>query len=515
MRPLDWIVIAVYVSAVIGMGIWYGRRQRNLEDYFLGGHSIPWWAALMSLIATEISAATFLGAPEQGYTRDLTYLEMGIGTILARIALAYLFIGVYYRFNVYTVYGYLRSRFGLPTNSLTAGIFLLGRFFADGSRLFIAALAIQVATGLPLTTAIVVLAAAATAYTLFGGIKGVIFTEVVQATVLVSGALILIVSLAGHIPIGLPQIVSELADAEKFRLLDFRLTTPTGGFAPLVSTYHVLPAILGGFFLTMATHGTDQDMVQRLLTCKDSASGKRSLWMSGFLGIGITCLFITVGMLLFIYVRHLPATDQMAVLAGQLKDAGKNNQFLIHYIIRMLPAGVTGLVLAALVAAALSSLGSALNATSSTAVTDFYQQYVKPQAEPGHYVTVSRLVTCGIGSVVVGVGLLCADFSAHHPEVDLLSIALGSMTFFYGALLGIFLVGLFSKTRGNTMTNIVGALTSIALAVVLKFFTPVAYPWFIVLGTAVTAGISLLGRTPEAVLDAHHAAGVEADRQAA
>jgi Na+/proline symporter len=237
--------------------------------------------------------------------------------------------------------------------------------------------------------------------------------------------------------------------------------------------------------------------------------------MSGFLGIGITCLFMTVGMLLFIYLRHLPATDQMAVLAGQLKDAGKNNQFLIHYIIRMLPAGVTGLVLAALVAAALSSLGSALNATSSTAVTDFYQQYVKPQAEPGHYVNVSRGITCAIGGIVIAVALLCADFSAHHPEVDLLSIALGIMTFFYGALLGIFLVGLFSKSRGNSVTNTIGAVASIVLVIVLKFFTPVAWPWFIVIGTLVTAGISLLGRTPEAVLAAHEAAGAAADRQAA
>jgi Na+/proline symporter len=316
----------------------------------------------------------------------------------------------------------------------------------------------------------------------------------------------------GHIPLSVPGIVSELADANKFRLIDWRLMTDKGAFAPLVYPYHWLPAILGGFFLTMATHGTDQDMVQRLLTCKDSAGGKRSLWMSGFLGIGITCLFITVGMLLFIYVRHLPPTDAMAGLAAQLAADGKNNQFLIHYIVKVLPAGVTGIVLAALVAAALSSLGSAINATSSTAVTDFYQQYIKPQAEPAHYVRISRFVSLMIGTIVIAVALLCADFSAHHPEVDLLSIALGIMTFFYGALLGIFLVGLFSKTRGNSTTNIVGAVLSIVLIVCLKFFTPVAWPWFTLIGAAVTAGVSLLGRTPDAVLAAHEEAGRLADQ---
>ncbi|MEB3222720.1 MAG: sodium/solute symporter [Candidatus Sericytochromatia bacterium] len=495
MHTLDWVIIVFYVLLVTGLGVWFGRRQHDIGDFFLGGRSIPWWAALMSLIATEISAATFLGAPEQGYTRNLTYLQFSVGTIAARFAIAFLFIGLYYRFNVYTVYGYLMARFGLGTNTTTASVFLLGRLFADGARLFIASLAIHVATGLDITQSIVALAFAATFYTLFGGIKGVIWTEVIQATVLVSGALILVFSLLGHIPLGLGEVVGEIQAAGKFQVFDFNL----GGSDWLTNPYNAIPAIIGGFFLTMATHGTDQDMVQRLLTCKESAEGKRSLWMSGFIGVGITCIFLFIGQLLFVYVNHLAAGDKMALIAAQMKAEGHNNQFLLHYIVNVLPVGVTGLVLAAIIAAALSSLGSGINATSSTIITDLYQRYFKPQAAPEHYVGASRAATLLVGAVDAGIALAVAFFAEANKGVDLLSIALGVMTFFYGGMLGIFLVAIFSKTRGNTVSNVAAVATSIATVVYIKYNTTIAWPWMIVIGTFVTIAISLLGRTPDAI----------------
>jgi SSS family transporter len=499
MRPLDWAIVIFYVLLVTGLGIYVGRREKahDIKDYFLGGHSIPWWAALMSLIATEISAATFLGAPEQGYTRDLTYLQFSVGTIAARFAIAFLFIGAYYRFKVYTVYGYLMARFGLGTNTTTASVFMLGRLFADGARLFIASLAIHVATGIPIPGSILLLAFAATMYTLFGGIKGVIWTEVLQSTVLISGALILVGSLLSHIDLPFGQVIGEISAAGKFRLFDWTMYNDKGVLDALVNPYNAVPAIVGGFFLTMATHGTDQDMVQRLLTCKDSADGKRSLWLSGFIGVAITSIFMFIGMLLFVFINHLPATHEMAVLAAQLKAEGHNNQFILHYIVKMLPMGVTGLVLASVIAAALSSLGSGINATSSTVITDLYQRYFKRDAEPIHYVKASRVTTCIIGAIDAAIALAVAYFSATHSAVDLLSIALGVMTFFYGGLLGIFLVAIFTRTRGNTLTNVLGVVISIAVVVYLKNYTTLAWPWNIVIGTFITGGVSLLGRTPE------------------
>lgn len=514
MRSIDWVIVVFYVLLVTGLGIWFGRRNKNIEEYFLGGHSIPWWAALMSLIATEISAATFLGAPEQGYTHNLTYLQFSVGTIAARFAIAYLFIGIYYRFRVYTVYGYLLARFGLGTNTTTASVFMMGRLFADGARLFIASLAIHVATGLDIQGSIVALAFAATFYTLFGGIKGVIWTEVIQSSVLIGGALILLFSLLNHIHMPFNDIVTTIDQAGKFKLFDWTMTAPDGTWAALTNPYNAIPAIIGGFFLTMATHGTDQDMVQRLLTCKESGEGKRSLWMSGFIGLAITSVFMFIGQLLFVYVGHLAPTDPMAVTAKQLATDGHNNQLILYYIVNVLPAGITGLVLASVIAAALSSLGSGINATSSTVITDVYQRYVRKDAPPEHYVAASRVATCIVGAIDATIALAVSYFAQSHASVDLLSIALGVMTFFYGGMLGIFLVAVFSRTRGNTASNVTGVATSIVLVVYLNYMTKLPYPlnlpyehfhatlawpWNIVIGTLVTAGIALMGKTPVAI----------------
>ena len=505
MVGLDWLVIGVYLAGTIGFGMVLSRKQDDLEDYYLGGRSIPWWAALMSMVATEISAATFLGAPEQGYVRDMTYMQFSVGTIAARFVLAILFLSAFYRFRVYTIYGFLTHRFGAPTRVVSAGVFLLGRIFASGARLFIAAIAIQVATGLEMSTSICLLGVVAIAYTLWGGIKAVVWTDVIQAVVLLGGGLVAAASLLDQIPLSFGQTVDFLAAADKFKVFDLSWETGAGGWAALVNPYHVLPAVVGGFFLTMATHGTDHDMVQRLLTCRESAEGKRSLWMSGLVGVGVTLLFLAVGQLLFVYVEHLPIGHPLAQTAAQLKSEGHNGHFFLHYIVDVLPAGITGLVLAAVFAAAMSSLDSAMSAMSATWVTDFYQPYFRPGASQEHYLRVSRWSTAVIGVLLVGMALVVAAYYRANPQTDLLRIALGVMTFFYGALLGIFLVALLSRRRGSTLSNLVGALVSVALVFALKYWTPLAWPWFIVLGSLTAASIALLGKTASAIITSYNA----------
>ena len=500
MTFFDWLVIAAYLGGTIAFGMWLGRKQDDLEDYFLGGRGIPWWAALLSLVATEISAATFLGAPEQGYVRDMTYMQFSIGTICARFVLAALFLGAFYHFRVYTVYGFLTLRFGDATRATMAGVFLLGRLFASGARLFIAAIAINVATGLDMSTSILILGAVAIVYTWFGGIKAVIWTDVVQAVVLLSGGVIAVFSLLQQIPLPLGEIVDELAAAGKFRIFDTTWSTPDGEPAAFFNAYHLLPAVIGGFFLTMATHGTDHDMVQRLLTCKESADGKRSMWLSGFIGVAVTLLFLFVGQLLFAYVNHLPPGHSMLEVAEQLRGAGKNGHFFLHYIVEVLPAGITGLVLAAVFAAAMSSLDSALSAMTATFVTDFYQPFFKGDGDAAHYLRVARLATGAIGLLLVGTSLLVVYYYEANPETDLLSIALGVMTFFYGALLGVFLCGFLFRSRGNSLSNAVGAALSIAVIVYIKYQTSVAWPWFIVVGTLITLAVALVGRTASEVV---------------
>ena len=520
MTGLDWIVIVVYLGLVIAMGLWMGRKEDDMEDYFLGGRQIPWWAAMLSLVATEISAATFLGAPEQGYTRNLTYLQFGIGTILARVVLAFLFIGVFYRLQVFTVYGFLTQRFGVPTKNGAAGMFLLGRLFAGGSRIFIASLAVKVVTGFDMSLSIVVLGVIAIVYTLFGGIKAVIWTDVVQAVVLVLGAIFSIGFLLGDIPLSLSEIVQYLDDHQKFLLFDTAMTDSSGGRALFSNAYHFIPAILGGFFLTMATHGTDQSMIQRLLTCKDSFRGKLSMVLSGFSGMAVTTLFLGVGMLLFVLVDTRQEGDALLGVAEELRQNGQNGNFYLHYILQGLPAGISGLIIASVVAAAMSSIDSELNAMSSTFVNDFYKPYFKPRGSADELMRVAKISTLVCGAALVIVAILIGNFYRKNPETDLLSIALGVMTLFYGGLLGVFLLGLLTRYRGSSRTNIAGLAVSTLLIIFINYKAKIlpalglydptaggtgffawvyefklAWPWFIILGTGLTFGIAACGLT--------------------
>ena len=499
MTLYDWLVIVLYLGATIAIGLWLSRKQDNLDDFFLGGRTIPWWAALLSMVATETSAATFLGAPEQGYMRNMTYLQFSIGTIAARFVLASVFIAAFYRLRVFTVYGFLTERFGAPTQTTTASVFLLGRLFASGARLFIAAIAIEVATGLSMQWSIILLGVVAVGYTWFGGIKAVIWTDVLQAIVLVGGGVIALFSLLGDVPLSFGEVVDFLADHGKFRIFDFG--TEGDGWSFLTNPYHVVPAVIGGFFLTMATHGTDHDMVQRLLTCRESRDGQRSLWMSGLISVLVTTLFLGVGQMLFVYVQHLPTGAPMGLAAEMLAESGKNGHFFLHYIVNGLPAGVTGLVLAAVFAAAMSSLDSAMSAMSATFVTDIYRPHFRSSGDDRHYLLVGRLSTAAIGVLLVAVAMLVVYYYEANPETDLLSIALGVMTFFYGALLGIFLLGFMTRDRGSTVSNAAGALASILLIIFIKQTTAIGWPWFIVFGTLVCFAVAYVGRTTAAIAD--------------
>lgn len=482
MSGFDWGVLIFYLLAVAAIGAWVGRGSKDADDFLLGGRSIPWWAALLSLVATEISAATFLGAPEQGYQRNLTYLQFAIGSITAKFVLAHFFISVYYKAGVTTVYEFLAQRFGEVSQRVTAGLFLFGRLFADGSRLFIAAITIEVVTGMPNNTSIIILALVTILYTSAGGIKAVIWTDVMQAVVLVGAGVVMLVSLFQETGLSLGQAVSELQAAKKFTLFETSSN-------PFKDPYNVVAAVIGGFFLTMATHGTDHDMVQRLLTCKDDAGSRRSTWMSGFIGLLVTMLFMAVGLMLFVHLNHMASDAPLAVKAGELSEAGKNGHYLLFYALAKLPQGLVGLIVAGVLAAAMSSMSSAFNAMTATFISDFYRPF-KGEMGPAEEVRASRIATVVFGVLVALIALVVADFYHRNPATDLLSLALGVMTFFYGSLLGIFLVALFTKNRGSDTSNLVAAVVSTLVVFYVARFTDIAWPWNIVIGTLIATAIS-------------------------
>lgn len=492
MSALDWAVLAGYLLLIASVGTWLGRDQKDNDDFLLGGRSIPWWAALLSLVATEISAATFLGAPEQGYIRDLTYLQFAIGTIAARFVLAYAFISVFYKAGVTTVYEFLGRRFGGGTQRTTAGLFLFGRLFADGSRLFIAAITLEVVTGWRIETSILVLALVTVAYTSAGGIKAVIWTDVMQAVVLVGAGFVMLGYLFSDVGLSAGQVWTQLDEANKLNLFGSNSNW-------LSDPYAAVTAIVGGFFLTLATHGTDHDMVQRLLTCKDDSGSRRSMWLSGFIGVGVTVLFLSVGLLLYLFTVQLSPEAELAKKAAELGQAGQNGHYLLYYALARLSPGLVGLIVAGILAAAMSSLSSALNAMTATFVGDFYRHYW-PEAAPENELKVSRVCNLTIGFLISGLALMICGYYRSQPNADLLSLALGVMTLFYGGLLGIFLVALFTRTRGNDLTNLAAAVLSTCVVFGLRAYTNVAWPWFIVVGTVVAVAISALGRSADSVL---------------
>lgn len=491
LTTLDVVVLFLYVLLIMAIGSWFGRRQTNTQDYFLGGHRIPWWAAGLSVIATETSALTFIGVPAVAYASDWQYLQLAIGSVLARFLLAFILINVFYTSKVFTPYGYLLKRFGAGTKNTAAMVFIFGRAFASSFRLLGFAIAIKVVLSVPLSTAILLTGIAAVIYTYLGGIRAVIWTDVLQGATFMFGGGLVIYVLIRNIPGGWEHFLSVARVSNK--LITFDSGFDASGFK-WGDAYNLITGLIGGCFLTMATHGTDHDMVQRMLTCKSSKDGQRSIILSGLLTFPVVITFLLVGSLLFVYYKTVPVSY---ALPDQYK------YIFPTFILRGLPAGLSGLVIAGLVAAAMSSTDSALSALASTTVVDLYRPYVKRDAPESHYLRVSRLFTALWGVVLIGVAL-----SVGTTE-DILAAGLGVMTLFYGSLLGVFLLARFTE-RGNTLTNGIGMAGSILLLTFLNHKTAllttfgvtqgwvfdlnIAWPWFTVIGTLVTFGIGAIGK---------------------
>jgi solute:Na+ symporter, SSS family len=458
---LDYAVIAGYLVAITLFGSYFARFQKTTRDYFLTGRSVPWWAICFTVVATETSTLTFIGVPAAAYAGDMTFLQLVIGYVIGRIIISAIFIPAYFRGDLFTSYELLQRRFGDRVKNVAAVIFLITRSLADGIRLFATALVISVVTQVPVTPAIVVIGAAMIIYTVRGGSAAVIWTDVVQLFVYAAGAAVVFVSLLSLIPGGWSEVARAGSAADKFRVFDLSWT--------LARPYTLWAGILGGVALTLSTHGTDQFLVQRLLSARSARDAARGLVASGFLVFAQFALFLVIGVMLFTYYQHVPLPRALA----------RSDEVLPVFIVTTLSHGAAGFIVAAIVAAALSP---SINAMAATTVNDFYAKYVNRDADEATLMRVSRRWTIAWGLVQIAVAI-----AAQRMERAVLDAGLAVLSWASGPVLGAFLLATLSRTitQGQAFAGMLAGLA--AMTIVWGRSLPIAFTWYVFLGAAVTA----------------------------
>ncbi|MGD9688319.1 MAG: sodium:solute symporter [Phycisphaerales bacterium] len=496
---LDWVVVGLYLGVLLVSGLVLARFEpKGADDYFLGGRRMPVWAVAFSIIASTLSVATFLGAPEVSFRGDLTYLSTNIGGLLAVAVVAAFFIPAFYRHNCTTIYELLEQRFGAPARYAASAAFMLGRVFASGARIYIAAIPLAMlffgdahSQHWPaLASAILALSAVAVAYTLIGGIASVIWTDVIQVIVLLGSVVAAIVLLLDRIPADPSQIIESLrtagppnaasaAGSSKLTVID-----PGLPFNPS-STFTLLTAVFGFSLLNMAAYGADHDMVQRMLTCRSAIRGSASIVAAIFMGIPIVALFLIIGLLLHVFYQQPSLMGNVTPIV----PAGSGERAFTTFILHELPSGLRGVMIAGLFAVGLGSLNSAINAMAATAVKDFYV-HLRPGRTERHYLAAGRWATVGWGVVLALFAIFCIAWKRSSPDTGLIDFALGVMNFAYSGLLAVFLAALF--TRRGTARSAIAALV-VGFFVVLLLQPAVWTRWaaFIPLRSGTLADISL------------------------
>jgi SSS family transporter len=530
---IDAAIIVIYFVLVTGIGIYMGRREGSLEDFALGGRKMPWWAVMASIIAAETSAATFISVPEVGFkTRSLAYMQLAYGVILGRIIVGYIFLKRFYAYRVYTVYDFLDIRFGPLTKGYVSALFLLMRTLASGARLFIPALVMILAWKMLLNggsvhvasssvggigeylVAIIVLTLITCAYTAAGGIKAVIWTDVLQATLMFCSAIVAVITLLYHIGgdhwnllLGfrrVGELVPQMKTLAGYVSTGFEPAVtqawhaahPDSSIRPwtwlriLVGTDYTLPAsIIAYTIMCVGAYGTDQDMVQRMLTASDYKKSRRSVITAALMDLPIFAIFAFIGVLLYAYYQLRP--DQMPDATSEVFGA---------YILNVMPVGIRGLVLAGVFATAMGSLSAALNALATSLTNDWYIPYLNPGRDPHHYVAVARLCTALFAILMIAVAGAFAYAIVHHPRLGIIPVVLGVAGLILGPMLGVFLVGMLTRTRGSDRGNMIAITVGLAVVCAMIYLGQIKFTWFALVGSAVVAGISSMFRTPDAVI---------------
>ncbi len=488
MRWLDLSVILLYLIGITWFGAQFKNSQKTLKDYFLGGRNAPWWAIAFSIVSAETSTLTVIGTPALAFAGNFGFLQVVLGYLLARVVISTLFLPAYFRGELFTAYELMSRRFGPNIRRLTAGSFLVLRAMAEGVRVFAISIVISIIlgeslqwmllkvlpqslasdTGTAEIAAIFLIVCLTLFYTFEGGMTAVIWTDVIQMFLYVAGAILSFFVILQKVDGGWGHVATVAGQLNKFQVFDFRFSFSQEFFT---RTYSFWAGVIGGCFLTTASHGTEQLMVQRLLSAKSEAESRAALYTSWLVVFFQFTLFLLIGVSLFVYYsdRHLAAP-------------AVSDRIYPEFIWNNLPHGIAGLIIAAILAAAMSNLSAALNSLASTTIMDFVKPLSRQVREEAYYLRLARYTTIGWGAVLFGIAVISRNIKYVLPTG--LSIA----SIVYGSLLGVFLLGLLT-TRVQERSAMAGMVAGLGLMLYVKFATTIAWTWYVLIGTTATVTV--------------------------
>jgi len=479
-RTLDYIVIAAYLIGITLFGIFAGGKQKSERDYFLGASSAPWWAVCFSIVAAETSTLTFISIPGLAYLTNFNFLQVTFGYLIGRIFVAKFFLPAYFKGELSTAYAFLENRFGVKARVFASFVFMFTRVAADGVRLFATAIPLKLLLDIDYPVAVLIIAAVALLYTTFGGVKGIIWVDVIQMFIYIGGALIAIYFLLDKfIPVPFSEILSLPEVKSRLSVINWGFDEGIGGF--FKQPYTVIGGLVGGALLSMATHGTDQLIVQRLLTTKDLSKSRKAIIGSGVIVIIQFVIFLFLGVLLFVYYH---ATDLSSL------GISKADEIFPLFIIQRLPSGISGFIIAGLFAAAISTLAGSISSLSSSTVFDLLGS-VKNKFFDKNKLLISRWTTLFWSLLLIASAL----FFMSSPQT-VVELALSIASFTYGGLLGTFLLGVFNK-KAKQEDAIAAFTAGIFVMLAVVFLKLVAWTWFILIGAGITLLVgTILSRLP-------------------
>jgi SSS family solute:Na+ symporter len=470
---IDIVVLCVYLASAIVVGLAVSGKSKSLEAYLLGDRDLPWWAILGSIVATETSTATVLSVPGEAYgPSGMKFLQLAIGYVVGRAVIVYFLLPLYFRGQLFTAYQVLDQRFGGLVRRAASLLFLITRNLGDGLRLFLAAIVLQKLAGWDLEASVLVMGLVTIVYTYFGGMRSVVWNDCIQFVIYMVGAVAAVFVIASNIDGGWRALWDFAAEHRKLELFDFDLS--------LSKPYTLWAGLIGGAVLTIGTHGTDHMMVQRYLSARSEAEAGRAIFLSGIVVFLQFFVFLFIGVELACYYAQHPEIRLT-----------KADEVFAEFIVHGFPAntGLVGLMLAAILAAAMSTLASSLNSSASALVNDFYVPWRREPATQEHLFSLTRRLTVVFGVVQIGVGIAAGRLFS-DPNNTVVKNVLAIAGFSFGLLLGIFLLGLFARRAGQ-ISALIGGAVGLAVLVAVKFAAPqwgltIAFPWLALIGSTTT-----------------------------